>query len=98
MLYPISAVRCMDLLSRDCLATFDPIAVATALCGSEAGARLAARELIILRCAVTTQGVDSDSKGAIAEYRAARLQLLESFVTQQGLPVQALIDPPAHSG
>lgn len=97
VLYPISAIRCMDLLSRECLATFDPIAVATVLCGCEAGARLAAGELIILRCTVTPQGVDSDSKGAMNEYRAARVQLLEWFITQHALPVQAFIDPPAPS-
>jgi hypothetical protein len=84
----------MDLLSRDSLAAFDPIAVMTLLCGREQAARLAARELVILRCSAPPREVNTDSKLAIAEYRAARLQLLEWFITQQGLPVRALIDPP----
>jgi hypothetical protein len=93
-LYPISAIRCMDLLSRDSLEAFDPIAVATVLCGREQAARLAARELVILRYSVP-QEVHTDSRATVAEYRAASLQLLESFVTQQRLPVRAFIDPPA---
>jgi hypothetical protein len=95
VLYPISAIRCMDLLSRSSLAAFDPIAVTTVLCGREQGARLAARELVILRYSLAPQEVDTDSRMAIAEYRVARLHLLESFITQQGLLVQAFVDPPA---
>jgi hypothetical protein len=97
VLYPIAAIRCMDLLSRDSLAAFDPIAVTALLCDREQAAHLAARELVILRFSLPPQEVNTDSKLAIAEYRAARLQLLESFVAQQGLPVQAFIDPPAQT-
>jgi hypothetical protein len=95
-LFPIAAIRCMDLLSRDCLAAFDPIAVTTVLCGREQAACLAAREMVILRCG-TPQELGTTSRVMIAEYRAARLQLLESFVAQQGLPVQAFIDPPSQT-
>jgi len=94
VLYPISAIRCMDLLSRDSLAAFDPIAVTTVLCSSEEGARLAAREVIILRCGVMPEDMDSDSRAVLAAYRAARLRLLESFIARQALPMQPFTDPP----
>jgi len=87
MLYPFSAIRCADLLTRNSLAAFDPIAVATALCSPEKAARLALTEIAILRYGVLPQESD------IAEYRAARLELLDSFVKKQGLPVQELIGP-----
>jgi hypothetical protein len=97
VLYPISAIRCMDCLSRDAMAAFDPIAVTALLCGHERSACLAARELIILRCGIAPQNLDFTAGPAITEYRAARHQLLESFATQLKLPVQAFMDPPVQA-
>lgn len=97
VLYPISAIRCMDYISRDTLAAFDPIAVTALLCGHERSACLAARELTSLRYGIAPQDADLAVRSAISEYRAARRQLVESFAAQLKLPVQAFMDPPAQS-
>ena len=93
--YPFSAIRCMDLVLRDSLAAFDPIAVTAVLCGRDVAAHLAAYELVTLRFSTTPQEVGAGS--AIGEYRVARLRLLESFIAQHDLAVQALIDAPART-
>jgi hypothetical protein len=97
VLYPISAIRCMDYISRDTLAAFDPIAVTALLCGHERSARLAAMELTSLRYGIAPQDVELAVRSAISEYRAARRQLLEYFAVQLKLPVKAFMDPPVRS-
>ncbi len=93
LLYPISMLRCTELLSYRFLMDYDPIAVATVLCTKEDAAKLAIREMVTLQYA-SSPSVENSINNSIKEYRQARLTLIESFCCQQNIPIDSWNSPP----
>jgi hypothetical protein len=88
VLYPISALRCVDQLSYNHLAAYDPIAVAMATCGRTEALRLVKKEMVICTYSALPTDRDGETLRALEEYRKSRLDLLRYFLTRHGL------DPP----
>jgi len=100
VLYPVAALRCVDLLTSDVLRRYDPIAVTTVLCGKEDGAKLLASEMVHLRFRAIDSCSDGACHQAMEEYRCVRMQLLELFAIDQGFSLSDLAErpPAAHHG
>jgi hypothetical protein len=86
VLFPISTLRCTDLISYRLLSIYDPIAVAMVLRGKDDAGKLATREMLALRYG-SASALDEPACAAITEYRQVRLSLLERFCSQRQLPV-----------
>jgi hypothetical protein len=87
LLYPVSVIRSVDLLSFDLLAGYDPIAAVAALAGKEPAAALLEKETIALRYRVRPSGEEERAK--------ARLALLEQFAKKHQLPTLGCAEAPA---
>jgi len=85
--YPISSLRCAEIISYHLLSIYDPIAVAAAVCGPDDAARLAVREMVRLQYGSDPSAFEDQTCAAIAEYQQSRLRLIESFCAEQDIPI-----------
>jgi hypothetical protein len=99
ILYPISALRSVDLISYRLLSSYEPIAVAAVLCGEKAAARLAIKEMAVLRYGAVRSQVDEPVFAALKEHRETRCSAVQAFCSQQGVPISGWdSQPTAESG
>jgi hypothetical protein len=89
LLYPIAAIRVMDLVSYDLLEPYDPILCVATIGSKRAASRLAAKEYLNLK-----HRAPPDSP-ALQAYRGARLAALERMDQREKLGLSNLIHPPA---
>jgi hypothetical protein len=79
LLYPLSILRCVELISYQLLSIYDPVAITAVLCGKDEAAKLAAKEIAVLRYSAGPSDTDNMTLECVREYRRSRIALLESF-------------------
>jgi hypothetical protein len=87
ILYPISSLRCAEVVSYHILSTYDPIAVAAAVCEPDDAARIAVREMVRLLYGSAPRALEDQTCAAIVEYRESRLRLIEWFCSEHNIPI-----------
>jgi hypothetical protein len=93
VLYPVSGMRATELVSFETLSVFDPAAVVAAFGHAETAARLAATEIVSLRYR-TEDAADAQLHRARQEYSETRCALLESYCSENSLPLEQFLAPP----
>lgn len=97
-LSPPGAMRSADLLSRDWLADFDPLAVAALLLPRAEFEREAALRLRRVRHDVLAQDASAAAQAVLGAWRELELRLLEAALRRAGLDPEVLDAPPQALG
>jgi len=99
LLWPVTAIRAMDLVGRPLLETFHPLAVAKMFCAEERFREFAGvvlRELRHPAAPVCPRG-EPAAQAVERESRLAWQAAVEKFLQQSGLEPKALLEAPARA-
>jgi hypothetical protein len=94
LLNPLSAIRAHDLLARDLLAEYHPLAVGRVLCDSESFRDLARPALLDLRHPLVIQGENGESDATASWYHQCYTATTESWFKSISVDLADLLFPP----
>jgi len=89
------AIRAVDLVSRERLSAFDPLAIASVLCQRPDFGKLARRVICDLQHPIRIALPDEDAAAAERWHRTALEDTLTEFLRESGMDVSALVKPPS---
>lgn len=95
VLNPLSAIRAHDVLSRDLLAAYHPLAAAQVLCSDDVFRDFARSLLLDLRHPIAPPCMNDEVEAQQIEswFRERNLETLEQFVQANGIDVEQLLGP-----
>ncbi len=95
LLCPPMAIRALDVVSKQALARFHPLAVAQCLCPHQSTTEFARGLLLDLRYPLVHDGLSAEIKEVDQWYRDRTGKLFRSFLEEGGMDVESLLCPPA---
>jgi len=97
---PLAAIRARDVVARDLLANYSPLAVAHVICRPDSFRRFARERLADLRWPMlpVCESDDEDARRTEEAFRGVLLEESERFLRHAGLDPDALSAPPERDG
>ncbi|MDP6848177.1 MAG: hypothetical protein QGI24_05260, partial [Kiritimatiellia bacterium] len=95
LLCPPMAIRALDVVSKQVLARFHPLAVAQCLCPHQSTTEFARGLLLDLRYPLVHDGLSAEIKEVDQWYRDRTGDLFRAFLEEGGMDVESLLCPPA---